>query len=156
MTLRQIGSHHFRVLAMLQPAAGESVEAVLSDAKRFHGRLFEQMAAALKEYTPTYGPPYAERRYGVARAKRLDVGISELVALNQEPSRRQRAKQTRDEKSLGLRVFFFEYGHDVICTNACYKTSPTPLGAIPAALQIRQAYLDFLASGRVPTILEGD
>ncbi len=140
---------------MLQPVAGESVEAVFRDAKKFHYRLFEQMIAALKEYTPTYGPPFAERGYGIVRAKRLDAGISELIALNQEPSRRQRAKQPKDEKNLGLRVFFFEYGRDIICTNACYKTSPTPPDAIPAALQLREAYLDYLASGRVVTILEG-
>lgn len=100
-------------------------------------------------------PPFAERGHGVVRAKRLDAGISEFIALNREPSRRQRAKQSKDEKNLGLRVFFFEYGHDIICTNACYKTSPTPPGAMTAALHAREAYLDYLASGKVPTIVEG-
>lgn len=156
MTLRQIASHDFRILLMRRPVAGEAVEAVLEDAKRHHPRLFVQMIAALKEYTPVNGPPYAEERYGVVRAKRLDVGVSEFIALNQEVSRRKRAKQPQEEKMLGLRVFFFQYGYNIICTNACYKTSPTPPDAIPAALRVQQAYLNLIAKGSVPTILEGD
>ena len=156
MTLRQIASHHYRVLVVIQPVAGESVEAILRDAKRFYPLLFEQMAAALREHTPTFGPPFAEERVGVASAKYLDGGISELIALNRAASRRKGAKQSKEERRLGLRVFFFQHGKDVICTNACYKTSPTPPDTLPAAMQIRSEYLDYLASGRTPTIIEGD
>jgi len=155
MKLRQIASHHYTVLAVLDPVAGNAVLATLGDAKRFHTSLFEQIMAALKDYTPTYGPPFAENRRGVARAKRLYEGLSEFIAQNQSSSRRRRGRQTEDEKSLGLRVFFFEYGRHVICTNACYKTSPTPPEAIPAALRIRTDYFDALASGDVQ-ILEED
>jgi hypothetical protein len=155
MKLRQIASHHYTVLAVLDPVAGDAVLAVLRDAKRFYSRLFEQIMAALKEYTPIYGPPFAEKRHGIARAKRLDEGLSELIARNQESSRRRRGKQTDDEKNVGIRVFFFEYGRDVICTNACYKTSPTPPDAIPAALRIRSEFFAAMASGDLET-LEGD
>lgn len=158
MTLRQIASHDFRVLAMLNPVAGDSVLAILLDTKRFHGRLFEQMTAALREYTPVKGPPWDETINGVARAKQLYDGMSEFIAHNREVSRRKRARQSEDEKALGLRIFFFEYGRDVICTNGCYKTTTTPAEALPAAFRVRQSYFDYLATGRIPTVeaQEGD
>lgn len=159
MILRQIASHNFRVLAMLNPVAGDSVLAVLKDAKRFHGRLFEQMTAALREHTPVYGPPFDEtHRYGVAGAKRLYDGMSEFFAQNREVSRRKRARQSKDEKGLGLRIFFFEYGRDVICTNGCYKTMATPEESLPSAFRVRQSYFDYLATGNIPIVEapEGD
>jgi hypothetical protein len=158
MKLRQIASHNFRVLAMLEPVAGESVLAVLNDARRFHGRLYIQMTAALRGHTPVFGPPWEETGHGVAKAKRLFDGISEFIARNQEASRRQRARQSRDEKNLGLRIFFFEYGRDVICTNACYKTQMTPEEAVPAAFLARDTYFAYLATGNQPRIegAEGD
>lgn len=119
--------------------------AILRDAERFHRRLFEQMAAALYQYTPTFGPPFAEKRHGVARAKRIDAGISEFIARNEEPSRRRRARQPEDERNIGLRVFFFEYGPNIVCTNACYKTTVTPPGAVSAALRIRNDLLQMRA-----------
>jgi hypothetical protein len=155
MILRQIQAHRFRVLAVRDPVEGDEVLAVLNDAKKFHERLFLQMTAALREHAPTYGPPFSETRYGVASAKRLYDGLSEFTAQNQEPSRRERARQARDEKNLGLRVFFFEYGRDIICTNACYKTQPTPEGAIPAAFQVRETYFIALAGGDVQIITGG-
>jgi len=155
MILRQIQAHHYRVLAVRDPVEGESVLAVLNDAKRFHPRLFEQITAALREHAPTYGPPFAEDRTGVARAKRLYGGIAEFIAQNRDMSRGARAQQSRDEKRLGLRVFFFEYGRDIICTNACYKTHPTPEGALDACFRVRASYLNYLAGGKVP-IIEGD
>lgn len=129
--------------------------AILRDAERFHRRLFEQLMAVLLRHAPTFGPPFAEERHGVARAKRLAQGISELIARNEEPSRRQRRKQPANERTLGLRIFFFEYGRDIVCTNACYKTSRTPPGALAAALRIRDDYLAAVASGKIE-ILEGD
>lgn len=155
MILRQIQAHRFRVLAVNDPVEGEEVLAVLHDAKRFHPRLFLQMTAALREYAPTYGPPFSESRYGAASAKRLYDGLSEFTAQNQEFSRRARARQARDEKNLGLRVFFFEYGRDIICTNACYKTQPTPEGAIPAAFRVRESYFAASASGDIHVITGG-
>lgn len=107
MKLRQIASHHYTVLAVLDPVAGDAVLATLRDARQFYPRLFAQIAAALRSHTPTYGPPFAEKRYGVARAKKLDLGLSELIAQNQESTRRRRSKQPEDEKRVGLRVFFF-------------------------------------------------
>lgn len=155
MKLRQIQAHHFRVLVMLEPVAGDSVLDVLADAKRFHYRLFESMTVALRDYTPVYGPPFRETRlYGAPKAKRLYEGISEFIAENREAKRRDRAKQPKEEKNIGLRVFFFEYGRDVICTNACYKTSMTPEGAIPSAFRVRDSYLDYLANRNVPEIIE--
>jgi hypothetical protein len=160
MKLRQIASHHYTVLAVLDPVEGDSVLAILRDAERFHRRLFEQMTAALYRYTPTSGPPFVEqfekKRHGTVTAKRLDIGISEFVALNEEPSRRQRAKQSEDERRTGIRVFFFEYGRDVVCTNACYKISPTPPGAISAALRIRDDFHAAVVAGEYPEILEED
>jgi hypothetical protein len=155
MKLRQIASHHYTVLAVLEPVAGEAVLAILMDAKRFHIGLFEQITAALRGYTPTYGPPFAETRHGVAKAKRLYEGLSEFTVRNQLSSRRRRGRQPKDEKNLGLRVFFFEHGRNVICTNACYKTSPTPPEAIPAALHVRADYFASLASGVVQILEEG-
>jgi hypothetical protein len=158
MILRQIASHDFRVLAMLNPVAGDSVLAILRDAKRFHNRLFEQMTAALREYTPVKGPPWGETISGVASAKQLYDGMSEFIAHNREVSRRKRARQSKDEKTLGLRIFFFEYGQDVICTNGCYKTTTTPEEALPSAFRVRQSYFDYLATGNIPIIEapEGD
>jgi hypothetical protein len=84
MKLRQLASHHYIVLVVLDPIVGDAVLSMLKDSKRFYIRLFEQITAALTDYTPTYGPPFAEKRNGVARAKRLTEGISEFIALNRE------------------------------------------------------------------------
>ena len=152
MKLQQIASHDYRVLAVLDPVEGHSVLEILDDASRHYPLLFEQMVAALYRHTPTFGPPYAEKRDGVAKAKGLDRGISEFTARNWALTRRQRKKQSAAERDMGLRVFFFEYGNTIVCTNACYKTSKTPPDALPAALRI---CADLLAGER-PEILGGD
>ena len=155
MILWQIQARAFRVLAVRNPVEGEDVGAVLRDAKKFHERLFLQMAAVLREHTPVYGPPFSAAQHGVASAKKLFDGLSEFAAQNQEATRRARARQAKDEKALGLRIFFFEYGNDIVCTNACYKIQPTPEGAIRAAFRVRQSYFDALASGHI-IVVTGD
>jgi hypothetical protein len=157
MNLRQIQAGDFPVLAVLEPVAGDSVLAVLTDARRFYPRLYERMMAALVGHTPTYGPPWSDEPLdGVAWAKRLYDGMSEFVALNREASRRKRARQPKDEREVGVRIFFFQYGNDVICTNGCYKTQATPGHALPSAFLVRQSYFDYLKSGRTPKIIMGD
>jgi len=154
MILRQIQEHNHRVLVVHKPVAGESVESLLITARRHYSRLFERIMVALAEHTPVSGPPWDVKGDGVASAKELYDGLSEFVAHNREAARRKRARQSEDEKRLGLRIFFFEYGKDVICTNGCLKTTVTPEDALPAAFLVRQSYLDYLKSGHEP-IIEG-
>jgi hypothetical protein len=156
MKLRQIASHNFRVLAVLDPVAGDSVLSILNDANRHHELLFTQIMASLGQHTPTYGPPFTEGRRGVANAKWLYGGLAEFVAQNEETSRRRRREHPEGDRNLGLRVFFFFYGSDIICTNVCYKVAPTPAGAISAALRIRDEYLAARAAGDEIPIQEED
>jgi hypothetical protein len=134
MRLRVIARHRYAVLAVLQPAQGMAVLSLLEDAKRFHPDLYYQMLAMLTQRAPTFDPPLGSPNRGGAGEKELFEGLFEFVALGGATRRRLRSRQSKEDRDLGLRIFYFRYGDMIICTNGCYKTSKTPEDAIPAAL----------------------
>jgi len=142
MELRRIKVLHYEVVAVDDPVEGESVRSILAAVEQLHPRIHLRAMTLLARQVPTEGPPFLDE--GFVRAKELYDGISEFIVLNCANRRRERARQTREEKNLGLRIFFFQYGKTVVCTNACLKTSRTPPDAIPAAIANRAACLPIL------------
>jgi hypothetical protein len=155
MRLREIARHRYVVLAVREPADGISVLPLLEDAKRWHPDLYNQMMTMLTKRAPTFDPPLGKAAPGIAGEKELVEGLFEFIALGSAKARRQRARQTSEERNLGLRLFFFRYGKLIICTNGCYKTAVTPDEAIPAALTIKAACLEALRGNSYRIDTEG-
>ena len=147
MRLREIASHRSVILVVLQPSEGEPVLDLLAHARTHHKELFDQMFALLTKTVPATDSPLDPATPGCPGEKWLLDGLSEFVVLGGDQRRRRRAKQAKEDRDLGLRVFFFRYGKMVVCTSGCYKRSTTPEGAVQAALAVRSACLEALQGG---------
>lgn len=155
MILREIASHRYLVLALAQPVGTTPVLSLLEDAQEFHPDLYNQMLAMLTQRAPTFDPPLGAATRGIAGEKELQDGLFEFVVIGGARQRRRRAKQEKEERDLGMRIFFFRYGQLIVCTNGCYKKTTTPDGAVATALENKAVCLSALRGGNYQIIREG-
>lgn len=142
MIFREVATHRYSVYAVCGFPSEEDceVEFFLLRNWDMYKKSMRDLNAALRSWTPQYGPPYGVEE----RAKKLRDGISEF-----------RAREKRLAKL--PRILFFEDDMRVICTNAFLKQGSTPDEEIDRAVEIMKEYYrhGYFRHGRTPRILKG-
>jgi hypothetical protein len=136
MRLFDVETRGFSVWAVYNESGICQVMNKMRQVSRDHQDLAQQMAVLLYEEIPVKGPPEDPWRFGPL----YDEIIYELKA---------REYVTQD-KSIGLRIAcFFDGPRVVVCTNAFYKTGPTPPDQVSLARREHERYFQDKALGRL-------